>query len=299
MGGDPVTQDWEMIVGRDLAASLIPHGQLRRMQRPVDLTMLPGGVSCALEGSIGRHGLGDLLLVPAVIRPVTPLWRRRCQYAPMCVLGIGERGLGLWADALPSPDVRTVLPFDGIVAIQRRDDGSQRRLTVTGSDVSFSVRYDADGDASADIWTRRLRLRCAECAGSPDARSLPEEHRTAPRPGNLRSFLIEPGDEAVVARWRSPLGRGSCLLAVTAREIIVVSSSGPLPRPWRSHMRALYAPRGTVTEAAVMSRTLRLRSAGTDVRVPLPSRRLAEAASRWLDRPLAGQTPPGSSCRRV
>lgn len=292
MGGEPVTQDWELIVGRDLAASLIPHGQLRRLQRPVDLAMLPAGAHGALAASVGSHGLEDLLLVPAVVRPTAPSWRRRCQYAPMCVLGIGERGLGLWADAPPSPGVRVVLPFGGIAGIERHDDGSWRRLTVSGDDVSFSVWYDADGDASADIWTRRLRLRAAEPAGP-----LPEEHRTtarspsSARSRNLRPFLAEPGDEAAVARWRSLPGRGSCLLAVTGREIISVNSARALNRPWRRSTRALYVPRGTVTEAVVTGGTLLLRSAITDVHVPLPSRRLAAAASRWLGYSLAGHDP--------
>lgn len=291
MWADPVTQDWEMIVGRDLAASLIPRGQLRRMQRPVDVCVLPSGSYRALTETAGRHHLEDLLLVPSVIRPVAPPWRRHCRYTPMCVLGIGARGLALWADALPSPDVQAVLAFDGIAAIERSDDGPWRRLTVTGSEAGFSVWYDADGDASADIWTRRLRLRRAARTAS-----LPGEHRVTPRPGNPRSFPIEPGDEAVVARRRSPLGRGSCLLAVTGREIIIVNSGRPLLRPWHRRRRTLYVPRGAVTEATVTSRVLRLRSAGMEVCLQLPSHGLAAAASRWLDRPLAGQPPPGSPC---
>jgi hypothetical protein len=207
----------------------------------------------------------------------------------MCVLSIGERGLGLWTDAPPSPDVRVAMPFDGIAAIERLGDGRWRRLTVTGNDTGFSVTYAADGDASADIWTRRLRLRCA---GHVD--SLPGEHRTSARLRNLwpwsrslRPFLIEPGDEAVVAGWRSASGYGSCLLAVTAREINVVNSARSLIRPWRRRARVLYVPRSVVTGAIVTSRTLRLRSAGTDVCVRLPSRGLAAAASRWLTSPPA------------
>lgn len=288
MGREPVTQDWELIVGRDLAASLIPRGQLRRLQRPVEFAMLPDGAYRALAGRVGRHGLGDSLLVPAAIRPV-PSWRRRCRFTAMCVLGIGESGLGLWADALPSPDVRVVLPFDAVAAIERRDEGSRRRLTVTGNGGGFSVCYDADGDASADIWTRRLRLRCAGCAAP-----LPEEPRATARPPDLWSFLIQPGDEAVAVRWRSLLCRRSCLLAVTAREIIVVNSGHALIRPWRRDARALYVPRAAVTDAVITPQGFRpgrfrqgillLRSAGSDVRVRFPSWRLAAAASRWLAR---------------
>lgn len=260
MGSEPFTQGWEMIVGRDVAASLIPRGQLRRLQRPVDLPVLPDGAYGALTGSVGRHELEDLLLVPAVIQPVGPPWRRRCRYAPLCVLGIGERGLGLWTEACPSPGVQVALSLDAIAAIERQADGRSRRLTVTGAGASLTVRYDADGDASAEIWTRRLRLRCAGQPGAPDT--------------------------AADARWRSPDGRRSCLLAVTGQEIIVVDSARALSRPWRRRTRTLYVSRGSVTDAAVTDGALRLRSAGADVRVPVPSRNLAAAASRWLERPV-------------
>jgi len=171
MGSEPITQDWELIVRRDLAASLIQRGQLRRLQRPVDLPILPDGAYGALAASVGLQELEDLLVAPAVIQPVGPPWRHRCRYAPLCVLGIGERGLGLWTEAPPSPGVRVVLPLSSIAAIKRQADGRWRRLTVTGAEASLTVRYDADGDASADIWTHRLRLRCAGgrsgSAGSP------------------------------------------------------------------------------------------------------------------------------------
>jgi hypothetical protein len=158
MGSEPVTQDWELLVGPDLASSLIPRGQLRRLQRPVDDRMLPDGAYRALAGSVGRPDLEDILLVPAVLRPVGHWWRRRFLYAPLCVLGIGDRGLGFWVEA-QSADMALSLPFTDIAAIERRAEGHWRRLTVTGRDASFSVWYDTDGDASADIWTRRLRDR--------------------------------------------------------------------------------------------------------------------------------------------
>lgn len=160
MGSEAVPGDWEVVLGRDLAAGLIPRGQLRRMQRPVDPAMLPAGAAEALARGIGRHELEDLLLVPAFVRPTGPPWRRRCRYAPLCVLGLGERGVGLWTGAPEPPDLRIVLPYRDITAIERRAGGRWRRLTVTGTGGGITVRYTADGDASADIWTGRLRRRC-------------------------------------------------------------------------------------------------------------------------------------------
>jgi hypothetical protein len=160
MGSALVTQDWELIVSSDLASSLIPHGQLRRLQRPVDERMLPPRAYRALAASIGRQSLEDMLLVPAALRPVGHRWQHRRLYAPLCVLGMGERGLGLWVEA-PSPGVQATLPFTDITAVERHTEGAWRRLTVTGRDTAFSVCYPADGDASADIWTERLRERAA------------------------------------------------------------------------------------------------------------------------------------------
>ncbi|HEY1699937.1 MAG TPA: hypothetical protein VGG75_09540 [Trebonia sp.] len=160
MGSALVTQDWELIVSSDLASSLIPNGQLRRLQRPVDDRMLSARAYRALADRVGPPDLEDMLLVPAVLRPVGHRWQHRRLYAPLCVLGMGERGLGLWVES-PSPGVQAALPFADITAVERRAEGSWRRLSVTGRDTAFSVWYTADGDPSADIWTERLRGRAA------------------------------------------------------------------------------------------------------------------------------------------
>lgn len=277
MGSGPRTQDWELEVSRDAALRVIPPGQLRRLQRAVDPAMLPPGADEALTRAVGGYELEDLLLVPASVRPVGPRRSHRYRYAPLCVLGIGDRGLGLWAETRPSPGLVTVLPFDAIAAIERDTDGSWRTLTVTGAGTGFTIRYDSDGDASADLWTRRLRLRCA---GEPGP--LPEGPRP-PVPHGLRPFLADPADPAAVVSHHSPAGHGNSVLAVTTQEIIVVESGHDPARPWHGHSRVLYVPRGHVTGSAVEAGTLRICSTGTDLSVGLSSRKAAEIASRWLE----------------
>lgn len=156
--------DTELVVGRDLAAGLIRPGQLRRTQRPVDAAMLPPGAAEALDRAIGHCELDDLLLVPAHVRPAGPLWHRYRRYAPLCVLGLGEDGAGLWTEGprAGEPGVRAVLPYPAIAAIARQAGRHWRRLCVTSADSGFTVYYDADGDASVDIWTGRLRRRCGQ-----------------------------------------------------------------------------------------------------------------------------------------
>ena len=87
MGSEPFTRDWDMVVRSDLAPHLLPPGPLRCMQRPVDVAMVPDGARQALARDVGRHGLEDMLVVPALVRP-GPRWRH-CLYSPPCVLGIG------------------------------------------------------------------------------------------------------------------------------------------------------------------------------------------------------------------
>lgn len=289
MGSGPPTQDWELEVDAGTAASIIPSGQLRRLQRAVDPAMLPTGAGEALARGIGHYDLEDVLLVPATVRPVDSRRHRNYRYAPLCVLGIGERGLGLWAGARAAPGLQAVLSFDDIAAIERDADGPRRTLTVSGAGTGLTVRYDADGDASADLWTRSLRLRCA---GKPGP--LPDGPRP-PVPHGLRPFLAHPDESAVVASSHSLAGHGSSLLAVTEREIIVMQCGhGPAP-PWHAHSRVLYVPRGHVTELSVASRILRIGSAGADMTVRLPSRNLAEAASRWLKRLWVGGSAYGEA----
>lgn len=164
MGGQPLEADWELVVGRDLVAHLLPAGRRCGVRRPADVAWLPDGAYPALVDSVGRVGLEDLLVVPAVACPAKP-WRRRCLYSPLCVMAIGERGVGLWVQALPAPGVRAWVPFEEIAAVERRADGRRGVLVVTGRAATLPVRYDADGQAVVDAWARRLRLRAAAAPG--------------------------------------------------------------------------------------------------------------------------------------
>jgi hypothetical protein len=163
MGREPGAADWEQIVGRDLTPLLLPdERQQAAVYRPADVVWLPDGAHAALVEAVGGVGLEDLLVVPAVAWPIG-WWRRsRCLYSPRCVVGIGERGVALWAQALPVPGVRAQLPFAEVAAVEQHGDGPRRALVVTGPAVRLLVRYDPDGQDAVAAWTRRLRLRASQ-----------------------------------------------------------------------------------------------------------------------------------------
>jgi hypothetical protein len=164
MGGHPPEADWELVVGRDLVAHLLPAGRLCGVRRPGDVAWLPDGAYQALVDSVGHVSLEDLLVVPAVAWPAER-WRRRWLYSPLCVMAIGERGVGLWVQALPAPGVRAWVPFEEIAAVGQRADGRRGVLAVTAPADTLVVRYNADGQAVVDAWARRLRLRAAAAPG--------------------------------------------------------------------------------------------------------------------------------------
>jgi hypothetical protein len=164
MGGQFPEVDWEIVMARDLVARLLPAGGLCGVRRPADVAWLPDGAYPALVDSVGRVGLEDLLIIPAAAAPAKP-WRRRCLYSPLCVMAIGERGVGLWVQALPAPGVRAWVPFEEIAALEQRADGRRGVLAVTGQADTLVVRYDADGQAVMDAWILRLRLRAAAALG--------------------------------------------------------------------------------------------------------------------------------------
>jgi hypothetical protein len=99
MGSQLRAEDWEQVVAADLAPHLIPASQPRAARRPADVNDLPHGAHAALAACIGRHGLEDLLIVPAIAWP-SGRWRPRCLYSPSSVIGIGEQGAGLRVQAL-------------------------------------------------------------------------------------------------------------------------------------------------------------------------------------------------------
>jgi hypothetical protein len=124
---------------------------------------LPAGAQATLADGIGRHGLEDLLIVPPAER--TYGWqRRRWIYAPLCVLGLGERAVALWAQALPAPGLRVLVPLNEIAAIAQQANGTRRRLLITGRASRLPIRYDAVSDILMNDWTHRLR----EDAGIPE-----------------------------------------------------------------------------------------------------------------------------------
>jgi len=102
---EPVVQDWEPLVDSDLAPYLRSLGRPRYAQRPPCVGMTLAGALEALARCAGRCGLEDPLHGPTGTR-----WRRRCRFAPMRILGIGERSLGAWVQALSSPEMRIVPP---------------------------------------------------------------------------------------------------------------------------------------------------------------------------------------------
>lgn len=160
MGRKLEAADWEFIIGRDLAAHLLPAAQRRAVYRPVDLMWLPEGAYEDIFQSIGRIAPEGLLVLPAAVWLIGRL-RRRCLYSPRCVLGIGERGVALWVQALPAPGIRVRMPLSEITAVEQHRGGTYRVLVVTGQAARLSVRYEAAGQEAVDGWTEPLRMRTA------------------------------------------------------------------------------------------------------------------------------------------
>jgi hypothetical protein len=270
-------EEWEQTLGADLLHHLIPAARLPGMRRPPDVNELPAGAQAALADGIGRHGLEDLLIVPPAER--TYGWqRRRCIYAPPCVLGLGERAVALWVQALPAPGIRVLVPLNEIAAIAQQASGTRRRLLVTGRTGRLPVRYDAANDLFMDAWTRRLRRRAAgEPAPVPaDYPGIRDDRRRTFEPATLG---LDSDDDVVIA-GRS--GRRACLLAVTPREVVILRSA-PSANPPGRRAESLYVPRRAIENARIRSGSLLLRSAGADLRIGLRSRKAVAAASAWLE----------------
>ncbi len=289
MRGEPSIEliaEWEQTLDADLLHHLIPAGQFPGIRRPRDVNELPAGAHAALADGIGRHDLEDLLVVPSAER--TYGWqRRRCIYAPPCVLGLGERAVALWVQALPAPGIRVLVPLSEIAAIAQQANGTRRQLLVTGRTGRLPVRYDAASDIFMDAWTRRLRRHTVGDpapvpADYPGIRDVTHGGRRTFTPAAAR---LDADDDAVMAGRPGSPGRRACLLAVTPRELVILRSAPSASPPGR-RADSLYVPRSAIEYADIRSGSLVLRSAGMDLRVGLRSRKAVAAASAWL-----GQVP--------
>jgi hypothetical protein len=284
-------EDWEHVVTRDLlpflgfGIDLKPRGA----QFPVGSTGLPDGAYEDLSADVGRLSAEDLLVVPPAAWMVDRL-RYRCLCMPLQVAGIGERAVGLWVRALPAPGVRVQVPVNGIAAVECVAEGRRRLLVVTGHGARLAVRYSSDGDAGVGAWARRVRVRAA---GQPS----PVPVTASVQHENLEAFLLGPDDYGVSVRWRSYAGSSACMLALTSRELVAVRSWRRAGPPWGRVSRALYVPRRSITGLVSQIGSVSLDSAGTQVRIELGSRRIAAAASAWLDLVL-GQPDPRNAATR-
>jgi hypothetical protein len=278
-------EEWEQTLDADLLHHLIPAWQLPGMRRPRQVNELPAGAQEALAGGIGRHGLEDLLIVPSAER--TYGWqRRRSIYAPPCVLGLGERGVALWVQALPAPSIRVLVPLGEIAAIAQQAHGTRRRLLVTGRAGRLLVRYDAASDVVMNAWTRRLRGRAAG-EPAPVPADYPGIRDDRWRTFELATLGLDADDNVVIA---GRPGRQACSLAVTPRELVILRSPLSVIPPGR-RADSLYVPRRAIEDAGIRSGSLLLRSAGVDLRVGLRSRKAAATASAWLGHLLNGGDP--------
>jgi len=295
MRGEPSMEEWEQTLSADLPHHLMPARQLRWMRPPPDVNWLPDGAQVALVGGIGRHGLEELLVVPPSAR--TYGWQRqRCIYTPTCVLGVGERAAALWVRALPVPGVRVLVPVSEIAAITWQTNGQRGQLLITGRTGRLPVRYDAASDASMGTWIRRLRRHAAGDPapvppGYPCTRDAARGSRRYVEPAALR---LDSDDEVVMAGRPGRAGRGTCLLALTSRELVILRSLRSA-NPRGRLADTLYVPRRVITAGSIQSGSLLLRSAGVDLRIGLSSRKAAGAASAWLEQVLNDRDRTGTS----
>ena len=295
MRGEPSIEEWEQTLDADLLHHLIPAGQLCGMRPPPDVNWLPAGAEVALADGIGRHSLEDFLIVPSAGR--TYGWqRRRCIYTPLSVLGVGERAVALWAQAMPAPGIRVLMPLSDIAAISWRTNGRRGQLLVTSRTTRLPVRYDVPSDVSMDIWIRRLRRRSAGDPAPvpldyPRIRDVALDPRRALEPVALR---LDPDDEVLMAGRPGRRGRATCLLAVTPREVVILRSVLSAGSPGRL-TDSLYVPRRAIEDASIKPGSLLLRSAGLDLHIGLRSRKAVAAASAWLGQVLNDHDRTGTS----
>lgn len=291
MGSQPWAADWEHIVGRDLVPHLLPPGGHTNVHRPLDVTRLPGDAFMALSGAAGNTGIEDLLVIPAAAWQ-WDRWQRRSLYTPLSVAAVGEHAAALWVQALPVPGMRVELPLSDIAAVEQRRDGPWRVLAVTGRAGQLPVRYHEDGEAAVNAWARRLRFRAA-----PVTEPLPESRPAGPVPGTtggMDSFLLASGDQIAWTSWHE--GRQRCVLAVTSRELIIAESPRQPGLPGRRTARTLYLPRRCIEHALIRSGTMRVRSAGVEVRVGFRAGKAAARASAWLSHVLGGDDRSSTGC---
>jgi hypothetical protein len=282
MSSESAAEEWEHIIGSDLAPHLVQAGPAARPHRPLDVTDLPAGARVALNRAVGRHGLDDILVVPATARSVGRL-HRRCVYTPPCILGVGELAVGLWVQALPVPGVRAIFPLGELAVIELQAEGTDGRLTLRSRRCNLSVRYNRAADPLASGLLRLRRRAAGEPSPVPNA---PAGNESIP-PRWLAVFGspvlgLRAGDAvaAIYGHARRPGGK-EYLIALTPRELVVIRAVRKRYPPHFDRVDSVQVPRRNIEKASIRPRCLLLRSAGVDLCVELGAN-LTPVAALWL-----------------
>jgi hypothetical protein len=283
MSSEPAVEEWEHAIASDLASHLTLASPVARPHQPLSVIDLPAGARAALTEAIGWHGLDDLLVVPAAARPFGRL-HRRCVYTPPCVLGVGERAVGLWVQALPVPGVRAIVLLGELAAVELRADGTGSRLTLRSHPRQLSVRYNRKADPLVGGLLRLRRRAAGEpfpVPGAPPGNTYIPPRWQAVLGAPVLGLRAGDGVAAVFGHARRPGGM-EYLIALTARELVVIRAAWKRNPPHFDRPDSVQVPRRNIRKASIRSGCLLLRSAGVDLRVELGAS-LTPAAALWLE----------------
>jgi hypothetical protein len=266
---DPA-ESWERPVASSAAARIGLHGGRLRLS-PSDAELPPGGQR-ALRACCGSIAPDHLLLVAPYARPID-LQRRRYVSGAAALLGLGERGTGLWVQG-HERGVAVSVPHERIGFIEDVWLLGYGRLAVRSADARLAIRYDPATRAALAAAITELRMRATgeERHGLPwsGVRAV-DDGRLADRAGlAIDRILADAGAEEAAALVDTlpgaPSGAGDRLVAVvlTPRELIITAETGREGLAGITGHDLVAVPRRRLQRATAADGTLALRSANAD-----------------------------------
>jgi hypothetical protein len=165
MDTDP-PDPWEIPLAIDIAPRLEP--QRARAYRPHSLRQVRPEAVDALLDAVAIRQAADLLVIPATMRPNG----RIPICTPTVIVGVGESGVGLWADDLGDGQVVATIPYDEVQFIETRFLPGYVRAHIVGTRSNAVFRCPHTAKPAVSALLARIR-RAATVVCAPAGRSMP------------------------------------------------------------------------------------------------------------------------------
>jgi hypothetical protein len=238
---------------------------------------IPQGAFEPIAEACGLQSISEVFVIPSAVRLIGLMGRR--VITPVQVLGMGPRGVALWAET-PQPGTVGTIRTDELSYVEDVEILLYGRLSFYSAGTRLTIRYNTVARRWMEPALLALRRKMA-----PGSHSVPrEEASDAELPFKWRyilgsPFLAQGERPSRTFRYSVSRRKKAGLLVLTDKELVYVRDSTFLMDPYG--IDRFFFPRSRISSFRADQKALMLDCAGSRASIPMEPP-LLDAARRWL-----------------